>query len=90
MAYCGEEEEEEEEEQGWEAGGEPGRARGSGKWETGIQGRDRGREFGTGTRDGKKGEGRSERGGWVKTGGNVVDRLSTVKVSYPRVDCNNG
>ena len=59
-----EEEEEEEEEQGWEAGGEPGRARGSGKWETGIQGRDRGREFGTGTRDGKKGEGRSERGGW--------------------------
>ena len=60
--------------------GKPGQAQGSGKGDgigDGNSGRDR-----------EKGEGRSERGGWVKKG-NVVDRLSTVNVSYPRVDCNS-
>ena len=52
--------------------------------------REAGREAGSGWEPGSgKGEGRGERGGWVKKE-NVVDRLSTVKVSYPRVDCNSG
>ena len=57
----------------------PGQARGKRE-----RRRDRGREW-----DREKGGGESERGGWEK-GENVVDRLSTVNVSYPRVDCNSG
>ena len=70
---------------------------GEGKRETGKEGsrdrlgengrRDRGDgTFGTGSGNREKEEASEE----VGRKGNVVDRLSTVNVSYPRVDCNSG
>ena len=59
--------------------GEPGQARGNGRRD-----RENG-TLGTGSGNREKEEASEE----VGRKGNVVDRLSTVNVSYPRVDCNS-
>ena len=70
---------------GVERGGERrerrGAGTGSGKRETGSGDG----TFGTGSGNREKEEASEE----VGRKGNVVDRLSTVNVSYPRVDCNS-
>ena len=69
---------------------------GEGRRETGKEGsRDRLGETGdgigeTGHLDGIGKREKEEASEEVGRRGNVVDRLSTVNVSYPRVDCNSG